>query len=1609
MNAYKRAQNIKDSMLRKVEQIFLGKLSATEKHAAAEFVSCFAEHLHFEDWQNRELSDLAGCVHCLWIALRNGHEDVYLRAFNPTLDEDEWLCNGTAFIVSQQDMPFLVDSLRLELIRHGLPIHIIKSTLLNVARDERKQLQSVKSIHSSEGADDALTWRQEAVIYIETGLVDDETALGDVAAGLKSVLADVHRVVSDYRAMLARVDQVKDNLALAKPAADVDEIQQFLTWLASGHFTFLGMREYDLRETGKESQLVELENAGLGYFRGQENPEVLTSGAKFFYQSRDILAFSKSASRSTVHRNVYPDYIVIKRFNDAGAVSGELRIMGLFTFAVYSLSPFEIPILRQKVRQVVERTGLSPVSHDGKNLKRVIESFPRDELFQSDLETLYHTITGVSHISERRVVKLFMREDAFGKFINCIVYVPRDIYNTRVRQKIESLIGGALESTEYDSTTHFSESQLARAYMVFRLSDDKSSQYDHDLLESGVVDITRGWDDRFEAALIEAFGEAKGLRYFRNYTGAFSSSYQETFDARATITDIQMFEGLQQERDIAMHLFHPLGAQEGHLRFKVMQLHLPLELSDVIPILEHLGLRVLGEHPFKIRRADGNEVWLHDFNLKFSLSVNIDVHAVSKLFEQAFAAIWHKHTESDGFNRLVLGARLNWREVNMLRAYSSYMKQTNFTYSPDYIADTLSAQPEITRNLVALFKSYFDPRLAAGAKASERGDRLKEKIIQGLESIENIGEDKILRRYLELISATLRTNYYQKNESQLEKSYLSLKFSTRDIADIPEPRPKFEIYVYSPRVEGVHLRAASVARGGLRWSDRLQDYRTEVLGLVKAQQVKNAVIVPSGAKGGFVAKSNLSSLNRDEFMAEGIECYRIFIRGLLDLTDNYVQGKLQGPTNVVCRDGEDPYLVVAADKGTATFSDIANEISLEYQHWLGDAFASGGSNGYDHKKMGITARGAWVGVQRHFREQGVDIQNQEFTVVGIGDMSGDVFGNGMLLSEKICLVAAFNHQHIFIDPTPDSARTFKERQRLFQMPRSSWSDFDTGVLSPGGGIYSRSSKSIVLSEQAQASLGLAKSHWGPTELIKAILLSPVDLLWNGGIGTYVKSSSESHSDVGDKTNDSLRVDGKDLRCKVVGEGGNLGLTQNGRVEFALNGGACNTDFIDNSAGVDCSDHEVNIKILLDEMIAAGDLTAKQRNQLLAKMTDEVAELVLNNNDQQTFVLSMAQFQASSRVNEYRRFMHYLEELGLLNRELEFLPTDDQINERIAQGYSLSRPELAILLSYSKVMLKEAFIQQQVVEIDYLKKQVESAFPPSLSKKYKSAIYQHRLIKEIVATQVANDFINNLGITAAQRMLSSTGYEMREIAVAYAVVSDIFAIHEFQKYIKSLDNKVAAVLQAEMMTNMQRRLRRGTRWFLSSRGSNLDPAADLKVFRAGILQVNQSVGDALQGEAKQSWEINVERYSERGVDAAWVLQLAMPDNLFSGLSVVEVARLACCSVDHATQIFYHLYDSLDLGWFASQVSEVKVESYWQALAREKFLEELEHQMRNLVLSVHAIDKEQIAERQLDLWHEQHQPRIHRWRNFVREVKNSKSSDFAMFSVALNELVGLTKSS
>ena len=1610
----------KSAFLAQLHTIINERLNGAEAEAVRAFADRYYERYPTEELDGRKLSDVYGNTYAWWDLLQQFDASApKIRVFNPSLEEDGWLCGHTVIAVLQRDMPFLVDSVRMEMNRRNIVVHTIQSSVFPTRRNDKHELIDLPAADAKLKDAKNSHCQQEALVYLEINLHTSEREMAALAASIASVLQDVSVVVDDYQPLLAQMEKVDKNLVLAEqgPLAEIiTESRDFLHWLA-GHFTVMGYSEYEFVGDGEERALRENPAARLGLFRGRSETVDSLAEADFnpgmtrFHLTPQVLGFTKSAVRSRVHRYAYSDYVIVKRYDKKGQVCGESRFLGLYTSPVYTLSPTRIPVIRRKVADVIERSGLNPSSHDGKALRLVLETFPRDELFQSSSSELFETVMGVARINERYMVRLFMRRDPYGKFVNCMVYVPRDIFSTRTREDLQQLISADLGAQECEFTTYFSESILARVHLVFKVDPAQRTEIDVKRLEAKIVNATRTWEDCLAESLGEAHGEEKASRLYREYASAFSNAYKEDFEARSAVQDIATLTGLATERDIAMSFYRPVGSQNNELRFKVFHLNKALELSDCIPVLEHLGLRVLGEHPYRIRRASGDLVWLHDFNLAYGAKVEVDVHAAKNYFQEAFEAIWSGRAESDAFNRLILGARLNWREVGILRAYARYMKQTAFNFSQSYIANTLANHLEITRDLVALFKSRFDPRLnQQKGKGSERAQRLHDKLIASLDKVSNLNEDRIVRRYVAMIEATLRTNFFQRDESGEPKDYLSLKLSPGQIPEVPEPRPQFEIFVYSPRVEGVHLRGGKVARGGIRWSDRQQDYRTEVLGLVKAQQVKNAVIVPNGAKGGFVGKKLPASSDREAFQKEGIECYKTFIRGLLDVTDNLIQGEVVPPKQLVRRDEDDPYMVVAADKGTASFSDIANGISEEYGHWLGDAFASGGGQGYDHKRMGITARGAWVSVQRHFRERGLDVQNEDFTVIGVGDMGGDVFGNGMLLSEHIRLLAAFNHMHIFVDPNPDAAPSFAERQRLFDMPRSSWSDYKTALISKGGGVFERSAKSIAISPEMKKRFDITADRLTPAELIRALLLAPVDLLWNGGIGTYVKSESETHAQVGDKAGDSLRVNGKQMRCRVFGEGGNLGMTQLGRIEFCRNGGACNTDFIDNAAGVDCSDHEVNIKILLDSVVARGDMTVKQRNQLLEDMTDTVAGLVLDNNYRQTQAISICEYQAGNRVGEYRRFINNLEASGRLDRELEFLPTDEQILERNAQGDTLTRPELSVMVSYAKVMLKDELANSDVPADSYMATAVEAAFPPELRERFAELMGSHILRDAIVATQVANDMVNHMGINFCLRLMETTGSNPGQVAKAYVMARDIYGLADYWGAVEALDHKVPSELQMDLMLMMIGRVRRATRWFLRNRRGRLNPAAEVKTFGAPVRQLIEALPKLLRGETRRDWEAAYTQLVEKGVPEALARQAVMPANLYSGLGMVEAAEQSGANIVQVAEVLLALGDKLELLWFANQIAELKVTGHWQAMARETFMADLESQMCDITVSlIRLAGKEFSVDEAIERWSEQHQVLIERWHGMISELQSASGTDFAMFSVALRELLDLAQAS
>lgn len=1610
-----------DRMLARLEDEIQHRLPPQQAAVVAEFANQFYRGRTIEDFANKELSDIFGSLLGSWAFLQR-HDPALpkVRVFNPDYQKHGWQLGHTVVAIVARNMPFITDSIRGELNRRNLTIHNIHGKIFSIIRDQDNQLVELLPARTSVEPQGDSYLAEEVLLYLEIGRCTDSQELEEITHTLETILhKEVAVVVDDFQAMTARARVAIDEVgALTNLSAeDIDEVAALLQWLVDGNFTFLGYEELTVDYGNEQPKVARVKSSQLGLLKLRKTRGVadLQHAIATAQNDQELLdqpiIFSKSSVRSRVHRLVYPDYVLLRRYDSDGKIIGKHCFLGLYTSSVYTLAPTLIPLIRGKVAQVMARSGLDPQSHIGKDLARVMDVFPRDELFQSDIDTLFNTAIAVNQIQERRKVRLFVRHGRYQKFVNCLVYTPRDIYRTDLRVKIENLLCNAFGAHECEFTTYFSESILTRSHFVLRIDSEKTLDVDVKALEEEIIKVTMSWKEHLNKYLIEEFGEEQGAEFFENYGEAFSPGYMDDFEARSAVNDIKKIATLEGDDDIAMSLYRKLEKDNGELNLRIFRSSKPLALSDVMPLLENLGLRVESEHPYDIKRKDGKKFWVHEFSLTYGVSIEINFAKVESVFLESFLRVWQGDAESDAFNKLILGAGLGWRQIAMLRAYARYMKQIQFNLSQAYIADTLSNHLGITTKIVQLFKCRFNTDNNHDAEALLQQEQLiEQEILEALDGVENLSEDKVIRQYLSLINATLRTNYFQTDDGGELKNYFAFKLSPAMIPDMPQPVPMFEIFVYSPRVEGVHLRGGKVARGGLRWSDRFEDFRTEVLGLVKAQQVKNAVIVPMGAKGGFIAKQPPATGGREAVLKEGIACYKTFIQGLLDVTDNLVDGAVVPPREVVRKDDDDTYLVVAADKGTATFSDIANEISINNNFWMGDAFASGGSAGYDHKAMGITAKGAWVSVQRHFREVDINVQDTDFTVVGIGDMGGDVFGNGMLLSEHIQLVCAFNHLHIFIDPNPDSAKSFVERKRLFEMPGSSWDDYNKDLISKGGAVFKRSAKSIDISPEMKKRFDISASKLAPTELISAVLKAPVDLLWNGGIGTYVKASYESHADVGDKANDILRVNGNELRCKVVGEGGNLGTTQLSRVEFALHGGHCNTDFIDNAAGVDCSDHEVNIKILLNELVIAGEMTEKQRNIILEEMTDSVSSLVLGNNYKQTQAISLAEREALFRLAEYRHLIQKMESSGRLNRQLEFIPDEEMIAERRAQGKALTRPELAVLISYVKSQLKEELVCTTVPEDDYMSEAVETAFPPRLRAEFNGLIYNHRLRKEIISTQLANDMVNHMGITYVDRMCQSTGVASSDVVRAYVTARDVFEMPTFWEQIESLDYKLSSQVQMQLMADLMRLVRRGSRWFIRNRRGLIEPANELALFKESVAMLRAALPDILHGDLKITLEKNYQHYIELGVPEDLASCIAGAKELYSFLGIIEAANALGAPVEKVAELYFSLAENLELNWFARQISDLKIENHWQAMARESYRDDLEWQLRTLTEgAMRHICKNGDVQACIDRWLEQQHLLVDRWRAMLSELHATQTHEFAMYSVAIRELLDMAQSS
>ncbi|QIN32503.1 NAD-glutamate dehydrogenase [Legionella longbeachae] len=1599
-------------------EAIVDKIKSTMIGDQAEFCAEFAKQLYgtvaMEDLSAWNLDDLYGAVVNFWSLIneRAPHE-TKIRIYNPDYERHGWQTTHTVIEVICDDMPFLVDSIRLVIHRMGLSSHLtIHMGGIRVKRDKNNKICEILPRNQLTTETGIL---HEAPIFIEIDRQTDPEMLEQLHKGCERALEDNRVVFEDWEKMRASVREAITEIDKVSSVLDSDEVEEtkaFLHWIEDHHFTFLGMRDYELVQKGKETVLQAIPDTGLGLLRENVTKSMarsisaMTPEAREFSLSPRILVTSKTNTLASVHRDAYTDYIGIKRFNAKGDVIGERRIIGLYTSAAYHTNPKQIPFLRRKVALIMENSRLNPRSHAGKVLLNILETLPRDDLIQGTEEELLEIAMGIFYMQDRKRIRLFARMDVYHRFVSCLVYVPKERINTELRMTMKKILDDSFNSIETTYSQQFTESVLARVHFIIKIDPKLPLKYDLKEIEKKLIEAGRSWTDDLQTHLYESYGEEQANCLYAQYKNAFPIAYRDMFSPRTAVYDIKHIEILTPENPLGINFYKPLDESENSFRLKVYQHDSTIPLSDVLPILEKLGLRAISERPYPLKFDDGKVTWINDFAMQYNKSTEFDLDEIKELFQNAFAKVWFGEAENDGFNQLVLAAGLNWREVAVLRTYAKYFKQIGITFSQDYMEMALNNNVAIAKKLVRLFEIRCNP--AEDPNREDRFTDLSIEILADLDGVSNLDEDKIIRQYIHAISATLRTNFYQINENNHHNPYISMKLNSKIIPGVPKPHPMFEIFVYSPRFEGVHLRCGKVARGGLRWSDRREDFRTEILGLMKAQQVKNSVIVPSGAKGGFVPKLLPVNGTREEIMAEGISCYQLFIRGLLDITDNYIDGKVVKPKNVICFDEDDPYLVVAADKGTATFSDLANAISQEYGFWLGDAFASGGSVGYDHKKMGITAKGAWESVKRHFYELDIDIENNDFTVVGIGDMAGDVFGNGMLLSKHIKLIGAFNHIHIFVDPNPNAEESFKERERLFHLPRSNWSDYDKKLISKGGGVFNRNAKSIPVSKEMQAALGIKQTEIEPNELIKAILKAKVDLLWSAGIGTYVKASTESNTHVGDRTNDATRVNAKQLRCKVIGEGGNLGLTQLARVEYSLNGGMVYTDFIDNSGGVNCSDKEVNIKILLNSIVASGDLTPKQRNELLMEMTDEVSRLVLRDNFLQTRAISLTASQPLQALDLQSRYINDLERTGKIDRSLEYLPDDKAIMERKLMGKGLMRPSIAVLMCYSKTILKEQILASGVPEEAYMEHFLTNSFPIPLQERFRQQMQSHPLRREIIATKLSNIIVNEMGFTYVYRLQDETGAPVSAIVKAYIITRSVLNLESIWKQIEELGTKISAKQQIEMIMLYARLARRITRWFLRTQRKAIDISEIVQLYADGVVALKKSIPAILSEERRIHYQTHYQKYVDEGISPTLAHELTISRGLFAATDIIEIAYKKNMSVAKVAEIYYGVGELLDLAWIRKQIIIHPSENHWESLSREALRDDLDWQQRQLTAGLLNYDSDNPdLEARLTSWGESHRALIQRWRYILADLRASTVLNYTMFFVAIRELLDLTQ--
>ncbi len=1524
-----------------------------------------------------------------------------IEILTPTKNKDNFDFDSSLINIINDDKPFIVDSITSSINDYGYHINLIVNKVIYVKRNKSGVIEDINTKKTDE------SFKAESFIQLHIKKIYSNSTKQAIKKHLVSILRHVNAAVGDWKKTMDLLEDARNSIVKTSHNPDDKyEAIEFIDWTLDNNFIFLGYSETYFEKNSKSYNFTQIDSENLGIQKLANYDDLNSIPKNVFVQSKSpIVIVSKLIAKSPVHRPVNLDMIRITIFDDKLNATGELRFIGLFTSKLFYQYAKDIPLIRKKIDYVTKKANFDPKGHNGKALVSVLESYPREELFPIEKDELLDISLGIIKLGGSNEVKTFFRIDPLSRFISVICFVPKKNFSTGIRQNIQKVLSNEINSNITSHSTLISDQPYARVHFIIVVKDQNIDKINYNKVENLITESAQNWHDQLETEIFQTFDEDVAIDYVNKYVNCFPLSYQEHFNIENAISDIARIDTLL-SNDVPYISLSKINGEADLFNLKFYTVGGQVTLSEIMPTLNNFGLNVISENIYFIKlNDDENDIWLNNFTVSINISQS-EFKAIKQHFESALLDCWLNKYENDHLNQLLLKAEFNINDIFLIRSIVKYVIQTSFSFSLDYIENTLVEYPEITRNIKDYFYVKFNPELK-----NRNIEEAKNNIEKNLQKIVNISHDQIFKKLVEIIDNMVRTNFFQKNKN----NYISFKLLSQNISDLLLPKPFAEIFVYSADTEGVHLRGGKVARGGLRWSDRIADYRTEVHGLAKAQMTKNSIIVPVGSKGGFIVKKDTSNLSRDEYLDEGINSYITFLSGMLDITDNIIDEKIVKPQSLICYDDDDPYLVVAADKGTATFSDIANAVSEEYNFWLGDAFASGGSQGYDHKKMGITAKGAWQSVMRHFFEIGININKEEFTTVGIGDMSGDVFGNGMLLSKKLKLVAAFNHMHIFIDPDPDTAASFKERARLFKLPRSNWTDYNQKLISKGGGIFSRQQKSIKVTKQIVELLNLNTNNLSPDDLIQSILKSNVDLLWNGGIGTYIKASTESNADVGDKNNDSLRVDAKELNCKIIGEGGNLGLTQKGRIEYAHNGGRVNTDSIDNSGGVNCSDHEVNIKIALQDLLQKKSINESNRNKLLEEMSDGVEASVLYDSLLSAQAVSLAESNSYNALEHQERLMQKLEDCNLLDRKVEFLPDTEEINRRKSEKIGLTRPELCVLLSYSKIYLYNDLVESALPDEEYYLNELVKYFPTKLVKKFKSELFHHPLKREIICTFVANSMINRLGITFFNRISYDTGLKVCDISRAYTIIKDSCELPALWKAIEKLSYKISADIQIKMFRKISKFIEQSTLWLLRVYKTKLDIIENyVAIYHDKIAIILNNLEKVLSKEALESFNTNYKFYRSHNV----------PDDIARKISALEfmpaVYQITYVSQDSKIEllaiakIYFNLGIRMNFRYLNLKVADLNPDSYWDKLSIKSFVNNLfDQQMRitsevitNLTNKVN-IDNANYA---VIEWIESNKKQIQRYDELISDIQSHQYPDFSMLNVAGNrvkEIATITK--